>query len=223
MGGAVSGIGGAVSSVVGGIGANKAAKQQVSSNNKAIDNQMAMYEKQLALLEPFREAGQSGLAGLQSLAGNPIDRNQLLGDYFNSNEYSQLANQARYQQLASAEATGGLGSTATSNGLASIAPELGQNYLNMKTAEQQDMYNQLLGLVNVGLSGAGGQSSAAAGNANSLSSLYAQQGQIRGGKAAIPWQTAASANSSLSNGASQDVNGFLGMFGWGGGGGGGSF
>lgn len=218
MGGAVSGIGGAVSSVIGGVGANKAAKQQVSSNNKAIDNQMAMYEKQLALLEPFRNAGQSGLAGLQSLAGNPIDRNQLLGDYFKSNEYTQLANQARYQQLAGSEATGGLGSTATSNGIASIAPELGQNYLNMKTAEQQDMYNQLLGLVNVGLSGAGGQASAASGNANALSSLYAQQGQIRGGKAAIPWQTAASANSSLSNGASQDVNGFLGMFGWGGGG-----
>lgn len=187
-------------SVIGGIGADKAADKQQESANKAIDSQEDMFAMQSAWLEPFRKAGESGLAGLSALAGQPIDRSALLKDYYNSAEYSAMADQARYQQLSAAEATGGLGSTATSNGLAFIAPQLGQNYLTMKAGEQQDMYNQLLGLVNVGLSGAGAQSAAAAQNANALSSLYAQQGAINAGAAAVPWQTAASATSSLING-----------------------
>ncbi|PHM26536.1 DNA transfer protein [Xenorhabdus ehlersii] len=211
MGGIVSGIGSAVGGIIGGIGASKGAKEQSRSNDRAIDAQTQMFEQQGQWLSPFREAGQSGLSGLQGLAGKPIDRNALLGQYFNSPEYAQLADQARYQALAGAEATGGLGSTATGNQLVSIAPQLGQNYLNMKTAEQQDMYNQLLGLVNVGLSGAGAQSAAAANNANALGSLYSQQGAINAGRKALPWQIAAGASNSINNGASQDINQFGGM------------
>ncbi|CDM90385.1 hypothetical protein [Xenorhabdus bovienii] len=211
MGGIVSGIGSAVGGIIGGIGASKGAKEQSRSNDRAIDAQTQMFEQQGQWLSPFREAGQSGLSGLQGMAGKPIDRNALLGQYFNSPEYQQLAEQSRYQQLASAEATGGLGSTANGNALASIAPQLGQNYLNMKTAEQQDMYNQLLGLVNVGLSGAGAQSAAAANNANALGSLYSQQGAINAGRKALPWQIAAGASNSINNGASQDINQFGGM------------
>jgi hypothetical protein len=208
MGGIVSGVGGAVSSVLGGIGAHKGAKAQARSNDRALDAQMQMFDQQSEWLSPFRKAGESGLEGLQGLAGKPIDRNALLSQYFQSPEYQQLADQARYQQLASAEATGGLGSTVTGNALAGIAPQLGQNFLNMKTAEQQDMYNQLLGLVNVGLSGAGAQSAAAANHANALGSLYSQQGAINAGRKALPWQIAGSANQSLTNGASQDMNQF---------------
>lgn len=213
MGGIVSGVGNAVGGIIGGIGASKGAKEQSKSNDRALDAQMQMFNQQSEWLSPFRKAGESGLAGLQGLAGQPIDREYLLDQYFKSNEYNQLANQARYQTLAGAEATGGLGSTATSNQLGSIAPQLGQAYLGMKTAEQQDMYNQLLGLVNVGLSGAGAQSAAAANNANALGSLYSQQGAINAGRAALPWQVAAGANNSINNGASQDLNTFGGMFG----------
>ncbi|BET97703.1 DNA transfer protein [Xenorhabdus taiwanensis] len=211
MGGIVSGVGNAIGGVIGGIGAHKGAKEQARSNDRAIDAQMQMFEQQGQWLSPFREAGESGLAGLQGLAGKPIDRNALLSQYFQSPEYQQLADQSRYQQLAAAEATGGLGSTATGNALAAIAPQLGQNYLNMKTAEQQDRYNQLLGLVNVGLSGAGAQSAAAANNANALSSLYSQQGAINAGRKALPWQIVAGAHNSINNGAASDMNQFGGM------------
>lgn len=213
MGGAISGVTGAVSGVLGGIGTNKALKQQQKATDKQMNYQRELAAKQEEWLSPFRETGTAALPGLSALAGQPINREQLLGDYYNSQEFAQQEDQARRSQLASAEATGGLGTTSTNNVLASIAPQLGQNYLSMMTAQQQDMYNQLLGLANVGLSGAGAQSAAATGTTNALTALAGQKGNILAQKAALPWMTAASANSSIGNGAAQDVNSFTNMFG----------
>ncbi|STI74789.1 Gene 11 protein [Escherichia coli] len=66
------------------------------------------------------------LQNLSSLEG----QGQALNHYYNSQQYKDLAGQARYQSLAAAEATGGLGSTATGNQLATIAPTLGQQWLS---------------------------------------------------------------------------------------------
>lgn len=213
MGGAISGSGAAVSSIIGGIGAHKAAKQQQNYQDKAMNQQRQGYESATSWLSPYQEAGQSGLAGLQSIAGQPIDRNQLLSDYFNSQEYQSQANQARYQQLAGAEATGGLGSTATSNGLATIAPTLGQNYLTDMTNQQQNMYSQLMGLSGMGAESANALGNWAMNQGNTMAGMYQQKGQIMAGKAALPYQVAASANSSIANGAAQDANSFTSMFG----------
>lgn len=180
----MSAIGKAVGKVVGGItGANAAADAQVSAANSANENSWRIYQDQKQTLAPFLSAGQSGLAGLQSIAGKPIDRNALLNNYYNSQEYQGLANQARYQQLAGAEATGGLGSTATSNGLASIAPQLGQNYLGMMTDQQNNMYQQLLGLSNIGLSAGGAQNAAAGNYANTYGQNMGQIGAANAGAA----------------------------------------
>lgn len=200
MGSAISGIAGGVSSILGGIGANKAAKQQQQYQDKAMDQQKQGYATATNWLSPYEAAGQSGLAGLQGIAGQPIDRNQLLSDYFNSQEYQSQANQARYQQLAGAEATGGLGSTATSNGLATIAPTLGQNYLADMTNQQQNIYSQLLGLSGMGAESANTLSNLAMNQGSTMAGMYQQKGQIMAGKAAIPWQTAASANYSVGKG-----------------------
>lgn len=177
MGGIAKGIGKVVGSIT---GANQAAEAQTNAANSANDNAWRIYQDQTGRLEDFLSAGKGALQGLTGLAGQPIDRNASLSQYFNSPEYQMLANQGRYQQLAGSEATGGLGSSATANGLASIAPQLGQNYLSMMTDQQNNMYNQLLGLSNVGLS-AGGASNAAAGQ---YSNSYAQNmGQIGAAKA----------------------------------------
>ncbi|QZN97779.1 DNA transfer protein [Symbiopectobacterium purcellii] len=213
MGGIVSGIGGAVSSVLGGIGANKAAKQQVKAQDRAIAASQQGYNSAVEWMSPYEEAGASALTGLQGLAGKPIDRNALLTQYFKSPEYSMMANQARYQGLNAAEATGGLGSTATGNMLSSIAPTLGQNYLADMTDQQQTMYNQLMGLSNMGAQSANALGNFAVGQGNTMASLQQQMGQIKAGKAALPWQVAASANSSINNGAASDINSFGGMFG----------
>lgn len=213
MGGAISGSGAAVSSIIGGIGARKAAKQQQNYQDKAMNQQRQGYESATSWLSPYQDAGQSGLAGLQGIAGQPIDRNQLLTNYFNSQEFQQQANQARYQQLAGAEATGGLGSTATSNGLATIAPTLGQNYLSDMTNQQQNMYSQLMGLSGMGAESANALGNWALNQGNTMAGMYQQKGQIMAGKAALPYQVAASANSSMANGAAQDANSFTSMFG----------
>lgn len=212
MGGIVSGIGGAVSGILGGIGANKAANQQQKAQDEAMNQTREGYQNAVGWMTPYEKAGQTGLAGLQGLAGQPIDRNALLTQYYKSPEYAQMANAGRYQQMAAAEATGGLGSTATGNGLSALSATLGQNYLADMTNQQQTMYSQLMGL-----SGLGAQSANALGNwamnqGNTMAGMEQQKGQILAGKSAIPWQTAASANSSINNGASQDMNSFGNMF-----------
>jgi len=213
MGGAISGVTNAVSGVIGGIGSHKAGKTQQEYQDKAMDQAREGYASAVSWMSPYEKAGQSGLAGLQAIAGQPIDRNQLLTDYFKSGEYQQLANQARYQNLSAAEATGGIGSTATSNQLASIAPQLGQNYLNDMTNQQLNMYSQLMGLSGLGAESANALGNYAIGQGNTMSGMYQQKGQIKAGLAALPYQVGASANSSIGNGASSDVNQFTGMFG----------
>lgn len=213
MGGAISGVGNAVSGVIGGIGAHKAAKQQQRYQDKAMDQSREGYQSAVEWMSPYQKAGQSALAGLQALAGQPINRSQLLSDYFKSAEYKQLADQARYQGLNAAEATGGLGSTATGNMLSSIAPTLGQNYLADMTNQQQNMYAQLMGLSGLGAESANALGNYAMNQGNTMAGMYQQKGQIMAGKAALPYQVAASANSSINNGAASDVNQFTGMFG----------
>lgn len=213
MGGAISGVGNAVSGVIGGIGAHKGAKEQQKYQDKAMNQQRQGYEDAVKWMSPYEKAGQTGLAGLQEIAGQPIDRNQLLQQYFASPEYKMMSDQARYSSLSAAEATGGLGSTATGNMLASIAPTLGQNYLTDMTNQQQNMYSQLMGLSGFGAEAANALGNYAIGQGNTMAGMYQQKGQIMAGKAALPWQVGASANSSINNGAASDVNQFTGTFG----------
>ncbi|KMK13541.1 hypothetical protein ABW09_23360 [Pluralibacter gergoviae] len=178
MGGISKGIG----KVVGGItGSNAAAKAQENAANQSNETAWNIYQDQKNTNSPFLNAGLNGLKGLEGIAGQPIDRNALLSQYFNSPEYSMMANQARYQNLAGAEATGGLGSTATGNMLSSIAPQLGLNYLNTMTDQQNNMYGQLLGLTNVGLSAAGANNAAAGNYANSYADNMSQIGSAQAG------------------------------------------
>lgn len=184
MGGIAKGIGNAIGSVVGGItGSNAAADAQVKAGNQANQTAWNIYQDQKQTNQPFLNAGLTGLSGLASIAGQPINRNQLLSDYYNSHEYQMMGDQARYQALQGAEATGGLGSTATGNVLSSIAPQLGQNYLSMMTDQQNNMYGQLLGLTNVGLSAAGANNAASGNYSNAYGQNIGQIGAARAGKA----------------------------------------
>lgn len=106
-------------------------------------------------------------------------QNSALNDYYNSDQYKQLANQARYQTLQSAEATGGLGSTATSNQLATIAPTLGQNWLSGQMNNYQN-------LTNIGLGALTGQATAGQNYANNASQLYQQQANAAAASANRP-------------------------------------
>lgn len=213
MGGAIGGITSAVGGIIGGIGTHKAQKAEQKSIDKQMDMQRDSLAQQLALTEDYRAAGEKALPQLQAVAGKPIDREALLKSYYGGTEYAMNSDEARRSQLAASAATGGLGSATTSNALAAIAPSLGMDYLNTMTAQQQDQYNQLMGLVNVGLSGSGAQSAAISTGNSNLIGLQGAKGQNSAARAALPWQVGAYANNAMGQGVASDANTFTSMFG----------
>ncbi len=127
------------------------------------------------LVTPLAEKYVGSLENLSSLEG----QGQALNQYYNSQQYKDLAGQARYQSLAAAEATGGLGSTATSNQLATIAPTLGQQWLS----GQMNNYNNL---ANIGLGALQGQVNAGQTYANNMSQISQQSAALAAANANRP-------------------------------------
>lgn len=148
--------------------AKDAAKKQAETAEQGMATEIQMQERALEVMQPYRDAGYSALSGLQGLT-DPAQRAQMLGDYYNSNEYKQMAGQAEASTLRSQSAQGGLRGGSTYSQLESIAPQLGQSYLT-------NQYNQLTGLANMGM---GASSQGATGYSNlgsSLSNSYANIG-----------------------------------------------
>lgn len=143
------------------------AKAQAKATQQGIDLQRQMWETNMNNLAPFTPLAQQYVSQLQDLSSLQ-GQQRALGDYYNSQQFKDLAGQARYQSLAASEATGGLGSTATGNQLASIAPQLGQSWLSGQMNNYQN-------LANIGLGALTGQSNAGQTYANNMSQLYQQQ------------------------------------------------
>ncbi len=159
-------------------GGDGGAGAQAKATQKGIDLQREMWQTNMQNLAPFTPLAQqyvSQLQGLSTLQG----QGQALDDYYNSQQYKDLAGQARYQSLMSAEATGGLGSTATGNQLAAIAPTLGQNWLSGQMNNYQN-------LANIGLGALTGQANAGQNYANNASQLYQQQANAAAANANRP-------------------------------------
>ncbi|ENU1862363.1 portal protein [Salmonella enterica] len=132
------------------------------------------------------------LEGLSSLEG----QGQALNNYYNSQQYQDLAGQARYQNLAAAEATGGLGSTATSNQLSAIAPTLGQQWLSGQMNNYQN-------LANIGLGALQGQANAGQTYANNMSQISQQSAALAAANANRP----SAMQSAIGGGASGAIAG----------------
>lgn len=159
-------------------GGDGGAGAQAKATQKGIDLQREMWQTNMQNLAPFTPLAQqyvSQLQGLSTLQG----QGQALNDYYNSQQYKDLAGQARYQSLMSAEATGGLGSTATGNQLAAIAPTLGQSWLSGQMNNYQN-------LANIGLGALTGQANAGQNYANNASQLYQQQANAAAANANRP-------------------------------------
>ncbi|EGK3901598.1 DNA transfer protein [Escherichia coli] len=148
-------------------GSDGGSKAQARATEKGIELQREMWQTNMQNLAPFTPLAQQYVSELQNLSSLQ-GQGQALNQYYNSQQYKDLAGQARYQSLAAAEATGGLGSTATGNQLAAIAPTLGQNWLS----GQMNNYNNL---ANIGLGALTGQANAGQTYANNASQLYQQQ------------------------------------------------
>ncbi len=159
-------------------GGDGGAGAQADATKKGVELQREMWQTNMQNLAPFTPLAQqyvSQLQGLSTLQG----QGQALNDYYKSQQYKDLAGQARYQSLMSAEATGGLGSTATGNQLAAIAPTLGQNWLSGQMNNYQN-------LANIGLGALTGQANAGQNYANNASQLYQQQANAAAANANRP-------------------------------------
>ncbi|EKZ6375170.1 DNA transfer protein [Klebsiella aerogenes] len=159
-------------------GGDGGAGAQAKATQKGIDLQREMWQTNMQNLAPFTPLAKqyvSQLQGLSTLQG----QGQALNDYYNSQQYKDLAGQARYQSLMSAEATGGLGSTATGNQLAAIAPALGQDWLSGQMNNAQN-------LANIGLGALTGQANAGQSYANNVGQLYQQQANAAAANANRP-------------------------------------
>lgn len=154
----------------GGKGGDNGAKEAAKAQKYAADLQHQQFNTIMNNLKPFTPLAEKYipmLEGLASLEG----QGKALNEYYNSQQYKDLASQARYQTLASAEANGGLGSSATSNQLASIAPSLGQQWLS----DQMNNYNNL---ANIGLGALQGQANAGQAYANNMSQIAQQSAAL---------------------------------------------
>ncbi len=179
------------------------------ATKKATQLQREQWQTTMSNLAPFTPLAQEYVGQLQNLS-TLGGQNAALNQYYNSDQYKMMADQARYQNLAAAEATGGLGSTATSNQMAAIAPTMGQNWLSGQMNNYQNLANMgfgaLTGQMNSGQSYANnagqlGQQGAAiaAANANrpstttrmlggaaSGAAMGAMYGSAAGGVGAVP-------------------------------------
>ncbi|EKR2077363.1 TPA_asm: DNA transfer protein [Salmonella enterica subsp. salamae] len=159
-------------------GSSSAAKAQANAINKQTELQENQWNTIMNNLAPFTPMAQQYISQLQDMS-TLEGQGKALGDYYNSQQYQDLAGQARYQNLAAAEATGGLGSTATSNQLAAIAPTLGQQWLSGQMNNYQN-------LANIGLGALQGQANAGQTYANNMGQLYQQQASLAAANANRP-------------------------------------
>ncbi len=161
-------------------GGDGGAGAQADATREATALQREMWQTNMQNLAPFTPMAEQyikQLQGLSTLEG----QGQALQGYYGSQQYKDMADQARYQALNAAEATGGLGSTATGNQLAAIAPTLGQGWLSGQMNNYQN-------LANIGLGALQGQASAGQTYANNTSQLLQQNAAAQAAAANRPSQ-----------------------------------
>ncbi|EHU6242439.1 DNA transfer protein [Salmonella enterica] len=176
-------------------GSDGGAKAAANAQKYAADLQNQQFNTIMNNLKPFTPLADKyigSLEGLSSLEG----QGQALNNYYNSQQYQDLAGQARYQNLAAAEATGGLGSTATSNQLSVIAPTLGQQWLSGQMNNYQN-------LANIGLGALQGQANAGQTYANNMSQISQQNAALAAANANRP----SGLQTAISGGASGAMSG----------------
>ncbi len=166
-----------VGGLIGGQASRQAASMQADSADRATESQRAMFERQLEMQAPFREAGvtsQNRLMELLGLGGSSTapDYGSLLRDFSMADYQADPGYQFRQAEGMrgienSAAARGGLLSGGALKGIQRFGQDLasqefGNAYQRFK-ANQTDRYNKLAGVVNTG-QGATNQLTSAAGN-----------------------------------------------------------
>jgi len=205
-----------LSAVTGLIGANKAAKAQKSAANQAADTQMAMFNRQVELQEPFRQGGltaQNRLLTLLGLEGGETGtpdygryaKDFTMADYQADPGYGFRLDEGMKALERSAAARGGLLSGATLRGTQRFGQDLAsQEYQNAFNRYQVNRANQLNPLQS--LYGAGQTS------ANTLTAAAGQTGQGVAGAQMAGGQARASGYLGMANALTGALNTGAGLY-----------
>lgn len=209
---AIAGIASAIGSIAGGLlqskGSSDAAEAQTAGMGYAADVRKEMFEKQMKLQRPFREAGYEALPDLRAMATGRYDRTatDMMGPE-QEGVYNRLAKfterpleEDPYYQWRLSEGEDAINKAMAARGLQASRPainaladqrraltgemtqqrygRLGQQY-NMLQGTRANQYNRLSNLANIG-QGAATQGVQSAGQfGRGMSNLYGQMGQAR--------------------------------------------
>lgn len=158
-------------------------------------NQQANLNNTLALLRPYVDAGTSAVGQQRDILGlNGNDAQQsFINNLQSSPLFQSMVKQGEQSILANASATGGLRGGNTQAALAQFSPA-------MLSAEINNRFQQLGGLVNIGQNAAVGSGNAGQAATNGISSQLAQIGAARAGSAIAQGQATASGLNAISSG-----------------------
>lgn len=197
----IGGIGAIGAAGIGAYAANQASKAQKSAANAqagVANQQMAMqkqmFEKQLALQEPFRQAGLTAQNRLLTYLGLPggeqgpdfgvYNRDFGMSDFKTDPGYAFRMSEGMKALERSAAARGGLLSGATLKGAErfgqGLASDEYQNAFNRYYAERQARLNPLQAFLGQGQMATNQMGSAAANTAQGMANTYGQMAQAAG-------------------------------------------
>jgi hypothetical protein len=242
LGGAVGnavlpGFGGVIGAALGGAiegreSVGEASQAQQQSAQAGIDEQRRQFDAIRQLLNPYVEAGQGGITGLQPYAQageqafgqqqaflglqGPQAQQQAIAGLQSSPQFQAMQQQGENAILQNASATGGLRGGNVQGALAQFRPALLSSLINQQ-------YERLGGLASVGqstqqnLASLGQNAAAGVGNAGmstgaNISNLLGRQGQAQAG-GILGQQSALTGGINQAFGAVQGAGGFGRLFG----------
>lgn len=177
--GAVVGLGGVASAVIGSSAAKKASKAQAKASEEASNITLQMYEQTREDLSPYAGVGASSLSSIADMYGLPSAKNPTGGQAFSESSLEAFRNSPDYQVALkegirardySAASKGNLLSGGQEKRLAEYGADLG----SLKFGEYMDRLYKLAGM---GQNAAAGQGAAATNAGSSLAKLALDQGE----------------------------------------------
>jgi hypothetical protein len=156
--------------------AGKAAGQQADAAQAGIEEQRRQFDEMRKLLEPYTQAGQPALQGMQAMLGlqGTEAQQQAIAGVEQSPLLQALMRQGEEAMLQNASATGGLRGGNMQAALAQFRPQMLQEALDQQ-------YARLGGLTALGQKSAAGVGAAGMETGRGVAGLLQQQGAARAG------------------------------------------
>lgn len=158
--------------------AGKAAGAQSQAAEMGIEEQRRQFDEVRKLLEPYVQAGQPALQGMQAMLGlqGAEAQQQAIADIEQSPLLQAMMRQGEEAMLQNASATGGLRGGNLQGALAQFRPQMLQDALDRQ-------YQRLGGLTALGQQSAAGVGTAGIQTGQSVAGLLQQQGAAQAGGA----------------------------------------